>query len=112
MPLCLGNFQKGYGLFFRLICFRAHLLTSPGVVFFRAVWEMPGWMNLAFNAMVLGNESLPFAPMGGDLGEKEAEGGHLPGGRVRTFEPGLSPSCLVIFLVYGVTFFLCRLWGK
>lgn len=87
MPLCLGNFQKGYGLFFRLICFRAHLLTSPGVVFFRAVWEMPGWMNLAFNAMVLGNESLPFAPMGADLGEKEAEGGHLPGGRVRTFEP-------------------------
>lgn len=79
MPSCPGNFQKGYGLFFRLICFRAHPLTSPGGVFFRAVPEMPGWVILALGSMVLGSGSLPLFSMGAEVGENLAKGGHLPG---------------------------------
>lgn len=42
-------------------------------------------MSLALNSMVLGNYSLPPLSHGGCYGgEKEAKGGQLPGGRVRT----------------------------
>lgn len=64
------EFLKGVLVVFQTSLFQSSSSNISGV-FFRAVWEMPGWMSLAVSSRVLGNWSLPAAPWGLVLGGGE-----------------------------------------
>lgn len=65
------EFPKGVLIVFQTSVFQSSSSNISGVLFFRAVREMPGWMSLALSFRVLGNWSLPAAPWGLVLGGGE-----------------------------------------